>query len=69
MPSHERVVNLSQDELQTICTEQETLLASLLEQLQAAEDERGRAMRALEILTDALRRRGCCERETNGAAL
>ena len=62
-------VNLSYAELRTLCAEQETLLQSLLEQLQAAEDERDRAMRGLELLTEALRRRGCCDHDTNGGAL
>lgn len=62
-------VNLSYAELRTLCAEQETLLQSLLEQLQAAEDERDRVMRGIDFLTRALRRRGCCDHETNGGAL
>jgi hypothetical protein len=62
-------VNPSYTDLHALCAEQETLLQSLLEQLQAAEDERDRAMRGLELLTEALRRRGCCDHETNGGAL
>jgi hypothetical protein len=64
----EREVNLPYEELRTLCEEQESLLGSLLDQLQAAEDERDRAMRGLEFLTRALRRRGCCAPETNGHA-
>ena len=59
MASGDGEVNLSYPELRTLCTEQETLLQSLLEQLQAAEDERDRAMRGLELLTEALRRHDC----------
>jgi HPt (histidine-containing phosphotransfer) domain-containing protein len=66
MASGDSHVNLSYGELQQLCTEQETLLQSLLDQLQAAEDERDRASHGIEILTDALRRRRCCDHETNG---
>jgi hypothetical protein len=68
MASGDGNVNLSYGELQHLCTEQETLLQSLLDQLQAAEDERDRVTQGLELLTQALRRRGCCEPETNGHA-
>jgi hypothetical protein len=68
MASQDRVVNLHQAELQKLCSEQETLLTSLLEQLQAAEDQRDQAQRGMELLTEALRRQGCCDGKTNGAA-
>ncbi len=66
MASGERHLNLSYRELEKLCSEQESLLQSLLDQLQAAEDERDKAMHGLDLLTQASRRRGCCEHESNG---
>ncbi len=59
MAVRERQVNLSYEELEALCGERETLLDSLQQQVQALKLERDQALRGLELLTEALRRRGC----------
>ena len=62
-------VNLSYEELESLCGERETLVHTLKQQLRAAEFERDEARSAMERLTQALRRRGCCDHDSNGHAL
>ena len=69
MAVRERQVNLSYEELAALCEERETLLDSLQEQVQALKLERNQALRGLELLTEALRRRGCCDPDTSEASL
>lgn len=61
-------VNLSYQELEAVCGEQETLVHALRQQIRSLEGERDQALRGLEVLTEALRRRGCCDHDTGGGA-
>ncbi|OGO50638.1 MAG: hypothetical protein A2148_00760 [Chloroflexi bacterium RBG_16_68_14] len=61
-------VNLSHRELKTGGGEQEALLHALRQQIRDLESERDQALRGLELLTEALRRRGCCDHHTNGGS-
>ena len=63
MAVQERQVNLSYEELEALCGEREALLNSLQEQVYALKLERDQALRGLELLTEASRRRGCCDAE------
>ena len=62
-------VNLSYEQLEALCGERETLVHTLGQQLRAVELERDEARGAMERLTQALRRRGCCDHDSNGHAL
>ena len=62
-------VNLSYEELESLCSERETLLHTLRQQVRALEGERDQARRGLELLTESLRRRGCCDHDSNGGSL
>jgi hypothetical protein len=61
-------VNLSYEELEALCGERETILHTLRQQVHAREAERDQALRGLELLTEALRRRGCCDHDTSGSS-
>ncbi len=69
MAVRERQVNLSYEELEALCGERETLLDSLQQQVHALKLERDQALRGLELLTEALRRRGCCDPDSNEGSL
>ena len=69
MAVRERQVNLSYEELEALYGERETLLDSLQEQVHALKLERDQALRGLEFLTEALRRRGCCDHDTSEGSL
>ena len=69
MAVQERQVNLSYQELETLCGERQALLLALQQQVQALKVERDRALRGLELLTEASRRRGCCDDETGEGPL
>ena len=62
-------MNLSYQELEALCSERETLVHTLRQQIRALESEREQFYHAVERLTDALRRRGCCDHDANGGAL
>ena len=62
-------VNLSHAELQALCDERETIVHALRQEIAAIELQRDQALRGLELLTQALRRRGCCDHDTNNASL
>ena len=61
-------VNLSYEQLEALCSERETMLHTLRQQIKDLETECDQALQGLELLTDALRRRGCCDSDTNGAS-
>ncbi len=61
-------VNLSYQELEALCGERETLAHTLRQQILAVEAERDQALRGLELLTEALRRRGCCDHDTTSGS-
>lgn len=61
-------ISLSYDELEALASERETALHTLRQQVRALEMERDQALRGLELLTEALRRRGCCD-PNEGASL
>lgn len=69
MVSKSKQVSLSYQELEALCGERETLAYTLRQQLRAMELERDEARGAMERLTEALRRRGCCDHDSNGDAL
>ncbi len=69
MAVRERQVNLSYQELETLCGERATLLDALQHEVHALKLERDQALRGLELLTEALRRRGCCDHDTSEASL
>jgi hypothetical protein len=58
-------VNLANEELQRLLAENE----ALRDQVRALERERDGAMRGIEVLTDGLRRRGCCDHEPSNGSL
>ena len=62
-------VNLSYEELKALCAERESMLYVLRQQLRAVETQRDQALHGLELLTQALRRRGCCDHEPADASL
>lgn len=61
-------VNLSYEELEALCGERETLVNTLRQQIRALEAEREQTLQGLNILTEALRRRGCCDHDTSGGS-
>ena len=61
-------VNLSYEELVTLYAEQEAVLNALREQIRALERERDQALTGFHHLTEALRRRGCCDHEPKDGA-
>ncbi len=54
-------VKVSDEELQALYDERESLVSSLRDQVAALEGERDQALNGLDELTKALRRRGCCD--------
>lgn len=69
MALQESPVNLSFDELETLYHEREDVIRSLREQVHALELERDQALHGLHMLTEALRRRGCCDGHTSVGSL
>lgn len=61
-------VNLSYEELEALCGERESLVHALRQQIQALEADRDQALHGLHLLTEALRRRGCCDHDTSSAS-
>ncbi len=62
-------INLSYKELEALCGERESLVHSLRQQVHDLEKQRDEARQGMNILTEALRRRGCCDHDSNGNAL
>jgi len=62
-------VNLSYEALQDLVAERARAYAALQERLRELEIERDRALRGLEFMTEALRRRGCCDHDTSTGSL
>ena len=59
---------LSYEELEALCGERNTLVHTLRQQIRDLETQLQQAIQGIELLTDALRRRGCCDHEsTNGS--
>ncbi len=54
----------SYQQLEALNSEREALVQTLREQIHELEMERDQALRGLELLTDSLRRRGCCAHDT-----
>ena len=52
-----------------LCGERQALLLALQQQVQALKVERDQAVRGLELLTEASRRRGCCDDEIDEGSL
>lgn len=60
---------LTYEELEALYDERETLLHALHQQVHALELERDEVRHGLDILTEAMRRRGCCDHDADGHAL
>lgn len=69
MALQESPVNLSLEELRTLYDERADLIDSLRDRVRALELERDQALNGLHMLTEALRRRGCCDGHESGGAL
>lgn len=54
----------SYQQLEALNSERESLVQTLREQIHELELERDQALRGLELLTESLRRRGCCDHDT-----
>ena len=61
-------VNLSYEQLARLRDEHEARIAALRARVEVVERERDEARAGLHFMTAALRRRGCCDAHTNGAA-
>ena len=61
MAVRRRQVKPSYQEIEVLRAEQEAVSDALREQIEALEGERDQALRGLELLTEALRRSGCCD--------
>jgi|FLYL01.1.fsa_nt_gi uncharacterized coiled-coil protein SlyX len=55
-------------ELEALCAEREETIRALRKQLLVLQQERDEARQGLEMLTQALRRRGCCDGSDHEAA-
>ncbi len=53
--------HLNYEQLETLCSERETMLHTLQRRIKDLEDERDQALNGLEVITRGLRRRGCCD--------
>ena len=53
--------HLRYERLETLCSERETMLHTLQRQIKGLEGERDQALNGLEVITQGLRRRGCCD--------
>ena len=53
--------HLSYEQLETLCSERETMLHTLQRRIKDLEAERDQALNGLEVITQGLRRRGCCD--------
>jgi len=62
------LVNPSYDELARLRDEHEARISALRARIVVVENERDEARSAFQLMTRALRRRGCCEPHTNGNA-
>ncbi len=62
-------VALSYEELEALCSERNTLVHTLRQQIRDLETQRQQAIQGIELLTDALRRRGCCDHESTDGSL
>lgn len=69
MVIHDGRVRVSYEELEALFHEQETLVDALREQVQVLERERDEVRQGLDVLTDAMRRRGCCDHDADGHPL
>ena len=61
-------VSLSYEKLESLCSERDAQLHTLRRQIRILEGERDQARQGLELLTMALRRRGCCDHGVNGGS-
>ena len=62
-------VALSYEELESLCSERNTLVHTLRQQIRDLETQRQQAIQGIELLTAALRRRGCCDHEAAEGSL
>jgi len=62
-------INISSKRLEARCAELEALAHALEQQVRGLASERDQLRHAVEYLTDALRRRGCCDHDANGGSL
>ena len=53
--------HLSYEQLETLCSERKTMLHTLQRKIIDLEAERDQALNGLEVITQGLRRRGCCD--------
>ena len=53
--------HLSYEQLETLCSERETMVHTLQSRIKDLEGERDQALNGLEVITRGLRRRGCCD--------
>lgn len=53
--------HLNYEQLETLCSERETMLHTLQRRIKDLEGERDQALNGLEVITRGLRRRGCCD--------
>ena len=68
MAGTDATVNPSYEELARLRDEHEARIAALRARVVVVEKERDEARTGLQFMTGALRRRGCCDGHTNGAA-
>jgi hypothetical protein len=68
MAGGEPQVNPSYDELSRLRDEHEARISALRARIVVLEKERDEARAGFRLMTQALRRRGCCEPHTNGNA-
>ena len=60
------MVNPSYDELSRLRDEHEARISALRGRIAVVENERDEARAGFRLMTQALRRRGCCDTHTNG---
>ena len=64
MAVRQKQVKPSSHELTARCAATEAEVHTLRDRIRAVEDERDQARQGLQFLSDALRRRGCCDGHT-----
>ena len=64
MTVQQRKAGRPRKKLAAPCGELEATIGALRQQIRALEDERDQARNGLDFLTEALRRRGCCDHPT-----
>jgi len=66
MAGGEPLVNPSYDELARLRDEHEARISALRARVVVVENERDEAQAGFRLMTQALRRRGCCDTHANG---